>query len=296
MAMKALKVIGGLAVLGAFGYGAYSLGQGTLKIPGIGTAKKQVVIVKPGTEITFVLLETLDAGGSKEGETIDLAVMNDVLVGNAIVITKGTRAHATVTRSRGASLANAVANRPARLEMEFGKLTLADGRKIDLTGMSGEDTYEFTQENTADRIDAASIDKIWQNPKSREALADIVEKIENGEKVDESREDFKKLSQELGLKKTTEIMDEPGKSSKKLSLGTALDAFTRGEVSSLVGMDAVVAAQAMGELTDLVSSVDHKLRGVFKQRTIRATIGTPIQAKTTESFQIEKITIDKEKR
>ncbi len=284
----------GLGVLGVFGGLVWAGSSGKLAdVPFLGQmfageAPVKQIHIPAGTPLKLILRETLDAGGSKEKDRVDLILAEDVSIGGVVVIPRGAMATGVVTKSRGASLLSSVSNRPARLEItlesiRFGKNFIV---KIAPKEAGKEGQYIFTQANTADRIDSAKIDRLWEDEKSREAMATIAEKMANGESLDGVNEDVKNVARQLGLDKAETLVDKGAADPKGLTLGKAVDAFTQGNVGALAGADSVLAAQALGEISDLVSSVDHKVRGIFKAKTIRASIGTPVEAKTIEAATI----------
>lgn len=283
--MKALKALIGLAVLGGFGYAAWTLRANEGQFPWEGP-KTVTVTVPAGTAIELVMLESLDAGGSKIGEEVELAVAEDVVVEGRVVLARGTRATAVVSQSRGASLFAALGNQPARLAMTLGEIKLEDGRTVALTTAGGAPVHEFTQANTADRVDAAKLARLWQEPKSKAALTEIAKASILGQPLAIEGEDLATVSKSLGLEKTTALAQSPAQGVGGLTLGKTLDAMTAGSAAGLAGADAVLAAQAIGELAELAGSVDHKLRGVFKARTVRAPIGTPVAAQTAGPFSV----------
>lgn len=291
--MKYWKAILGLIAVGGFGYLAFSMRNNDGKLPW--EAAEQVVqtqkITLPAeSQIECLLLEGLDAGGSKVGQEVTLGVLKYVKARGKTVIPMGTKVIAEISRSRGASLLNAISNTPARLEMTLKHIVLSDGREIPVRANEGKEIYIFTQENTADRIDSAKIDNLWNDPEARGSLLKIAEGAVTGKGLEEQQKQIKNLADRLGLEHTSELTSEPGKSVQGLDLISALDMMRKGDTGSLDGVQAVLAAQAVGELADLTSSIDHKVRGIFKGRTIRATIGTPVLLYTAkaESFEFPK--------
>lgn len=287
---KYVAAVAGALVLGGFGYGVWFMRNNDGKLPweagaiaGV-MAPKEVVLPK-GTPIELILLETLNSGGSQVGESVEMGVLRDVLVDGKVVIPMGAAAVGTVSRSRGASLLRAVANQPARLEMTLKHVVLADGREIPISDQEGEVVYPFTQANTAERLDAAKIDNLWNDAGARDALTNIAKGTFEGKNLGEQQGELRRFAERLGLEKTQELSTEPG---KDVTMDRVLQALADNDTGGLDGVQAVVLAQAVGEISDLASSVDHKLRGVFKGRSIRATIGTPVMVWTVgdERFEV----------
>jgi len=291
--MKYWKAILGLIALGGFGFVAFSMRNNGGKLPWEAVTKlaqMQKVTLPAESQVECILLEGVDAGGSKVGDEVSLGVLRDVKVGGKTVIPMGAKVIAEINRSRGASLFGAMGNTPARLEMTLKHVLLADGREIAVRANESKEIFVFTQENTADRIDSAKIDNLWNDPEARGSLVKIAEGAVTGKGLEEQHKQLKNLADRLGLEHTSELAAEPGKSVQGLDLISALDMMRKGDTGSLDGVQAVLAAQAVGELADLTSSIDHKVRGIFKGRTIRATIGTPVLLYTAkaESFELPK--------
>jgi hypothetical protein len=291
---KYLAALAGLVVLGGFGYVVMSMRSNQGKLPWEGAVAKvvesQALTLPKGTAVELILLEGIDAGGTKEGETVDMGVLKDVKVNGRVVIPMGAKAVGEVAKSRGASLLGAMANKPARLSMTIKHIVLANGQEIKIAGQDGKEIYEFTQENTADRIDAAKIDNLWNDNGARNALTEIAKGALTGKSLQSQESEVKLLADRLGLEKTKALSTDPGSAAKDVSLEKVLAAMADNDTGGLDGVQAVVLAQAVGEISDLASSVDHKLRGVFKGRTIRATIGTPVMVWTAsdEKFGVKK--------
>ncbi|MDI9641297.1 hypothetical protein QPK87_06435 [Kamptonema cortianum] len=283
--MKFVRFFVGLAVLAAVGFGWYWWKSGGSQ-KGLEALGLQEVTVPAGLEIQLLLLEGLDAGGSKVGDEVQMGVLEDVKHHGSIVIARGARAFGKVAKSRGASLAGALTNQPARLEIELQHLQLADGRKVALVNEKREKVYAFTQANTAERVEASKVDRLWDNEAAKKTLTDIKESVLEGKALPDSQKAIAEVLEDAGLNKSKDLATGKAPQSDSLTLEKAMAAMQSGSVGSLTGFDAVLAAQALGEIADLASSVDHKLRGVFKGRTIRATIGTPLTVKTGEPFKV----------
>ncbi|MBL8069185.1 MAG: hypothetical protein JNM28_12100 [Armatimonadetes bacterium] len=281
--MKWWKAFAGIAVLSGFGYVVWAQAN-TGHMPWekaiAGSSKPAPVSLPKGTPVELILLEGIDAGGTKEGETVDMAVLKDVVIQGKTVIPLGTKAVAEVSKSRGASLLGAVTNRPARLEITLKYIILQGGRKIPISLEKGEFTYIFTQENTAERLNAAKVDNLWNDPGARDALIGIAKSAVDGKGMADGQAQFKNLADRLGMEKSKQLSENP---TSGLTLDQVLGAMADNDTGSMQGAQAVLLAQAVGEVSDLVSSVDHKVRGIFKGRTIRANMGTPVMVWTAET-------------
>lgn len=287
--MKWPGVVGiGVAVLAVGGIG-WALGSGVLGAKAPEGPKERVVSVPAGLEVPLLVLETIDAGGTPEGEEVQLIVSEDVFHDGEVVIAKGTRLSGEVSQSRGASLMSAMANRPARLAMTLPSVPVLGGDSVAVLAMDedGEDAvWTFTQKNTAERVDATKIDALWSDEGSREALAAIADRMMKGKDLDGVEKELMAVAEALELDKTSEVVLRQQGDRSGLTMGKAVDAMVEGNLGRLAGADAVLAAEALGEVMDLVSSVDHKVRGIFKARTVRATVGTPVRVKTAEGFEV----------
>lgn len=282
---RALRFLGGLAVLAAFGGGVWAYQQGMLPF----AQKEPPVKVPKGTQVPLILLESLDAGGTQVGQQVKLAVLEDVVIDDRIVVIRGTEATGEVTESRGASLMGALSNRPARLAIRVKTLRLRDGRTIDLQTEEGKSIYTFTQANTVGRTDSARLDRLWEDPKSRDALEKIAEGVRTGGTDAALPDGVGALAGSLGLERTREVAEGRAQTrSGGLTLDNAMRALQTGDMGAVTGVDSVTTALALGELANLANSVDDKVRGFFKGRTIRATVGTPVNVVTAESFTVEK--------
>lgn len=281
--MKWWKAFAGIAVLSGFGYVVWAQAN-TGHMPWekaiAGSSKPAPVSLPKGTPVELILLEGIDAGGTKEGETVDMAVLKDVVIQGKTVIPLGTKAVAEVSKSRGASLLGAVTNRPARLEITLKYIILQGGRKIPIALENGEPSYIFTQENTAERLNAAKVDNLWNDPGARDALVGIAKSAVDGKGLGDGQAEFKNLADRLGMEKSKQLAENP---TSGLTLDQVLGAMADNDTGSMQGAQAVLLAQAVGEVSDLVSSVDHKVRGIFKGRTIRANMGTPVMVWTAET-------------
>jgi hypothetical protein len=295
--MKYWKALLGLLVLSAAGFAFVSMRQNEGKLPWESQIARVIPQLKEaqlpaGTPVELILLEGIDAGGTKEGETVEMGVLKDVKVDGRIVIPMGARATAKVTKSRGASLLGAVANRPARLEITLESITLGSGLIVPIEIEKGDAIHEFTQENTAERIDAAKVENLWNDSGARDSMIKIAEGTIKGQPLERQHEEVKQLADRLGLEKTKELTTNP---TKELTMERILAALAENNAADIGGIDSILLAQAAGEVSDLVSSVDHKVRGIFKGRTIRANIGTPVLVRTVKAQTFPAITKEKTK-
>lgn len=273
-------MLAGLLVLGAFGGAVFAWKSGLAHLPK--PKKPKVLLLPVGTKVPLVLTTTLTSGGTKTGETVDLLVTDDVKLGPQVVIERGTKVQAEVTKSRGATAASAVANQPARLEITLKSVSTADGHTLKLVGTDGP-VYEFTQKNTAGRKDAAKVDRLWETPEGKQALESLRTSSTEGGLHAPDPAALQKVADAVGMEKTKQLLAKPRQDQPADKM---LGALAKGDLASVAGFDQVLGIQALGEIASVTRAVDDKLRGIFKGNNIEATVGTPIVAKTGEKYSI----------
>lgn len=287
--MKALKVILGLATVGGFLYGVWYVKTNKVDLPFV--PREKPVEVKEGTEIPLVLLTPLESGGSEEGKTVRFVVADDVKVGGRTVIEQGAIAEGRVARSRAGTLAGAMMNQPARLEVDLDSVKTADGGLVKVRAVAPGHPHEFTQANT--KIDSkANVADALTDPQARELVVNAAKGLVSGKDVsdgDKTKADaqLKELAQRYGLESTKELLNDP--KSKVKSAGDIAGVFEsvqKGDFSSLAGVDLLLAAKAAGEIVELGSGIDKTLRGIFKGSNINARVGTPVTAYLAETKSI----------
>ena len=281
--MKGGTVLGGLVVLGLFAGGLYAWKSGLLHK--LKAKKPKVLTLAPGTPLPLVLVDGLSSGGSKTGQQVTLLLTEDVKLGKRVVLERGTKVMAEVTKSRGATAMTAVANEPARLEITLKPVTMKDGKTINLRGTDGA-VFEFTQANTAGRKDASKIDRLWETPEGRTALEGLKSSATDGGPRLPDPQSLRKVADAIGLEKTKKFLDAPRGTAEPLALDKLVGAIGHGDLLTLSGVDQVLGVQALGEIASVGKAVDDKIRGIFKGNNIEAPIGTPVTAKTAEKYQI----------
>lgn len=246
-------------------------------------AKKPKVLMLPvGTKVPLVLTSTLSSGGSKVGDIIELLVTDDLKLGKEIVIERGTKVQAEVTRSRGATAATAVANQPARLEITLKPVSTRDGHTLKLVGSDGP-VYEFTQQNTAGRKDAAKIDRLWETPEGKAALETLRTSSTDGGLHAPDPASLQKVADAVGMENTKKFLAKPRQDQPADKL---LGAMAKGDWATAAGVDQVLGVLALGEIASVTRAVDDKVRGIFKGNNIEATVGTPVMVKTGEKYSL----------
>lgn len=290
--MKIMKLVGGLAILGAFGYGVWYLKDKGVRLP---SERPESVKVAAGTPIKLLLLDSLSSGGSDVGQRVRLVVAEDVKVGPDVAIPRGAIALGKVTRSRGGSMLGAVSNQPARLEIDLGTIRHA-GQSVPLT-LGKTATYAFTQANTKPKT-TPNVAAAWQDADARDGLRQLAEAATSDNPADKvlALRDAKvrQLVDRLELKNLGDLIDRSqGKDLNAKNLGgdaetlsRTLSALADGDIGRLAGVDAALLARALGELSSLAHGLTGQINGLFKGSNIRALPGTEILAKTQTAVTI----------
>ena len=291
--MKAIKCLVGLLVLGGAGYGYYWMRSNDVRLP---IDKPKEVRLTAGTPIQLIVLEPLSSGGSEVGESVKLIVAEDVKIGKDVVIRKGTEATGKVSKSRSGSLVGAFSNQPARLEMTLVEVVVGK-QKVPIRSTAGE-VYAFTQANTVRKTNEADLDAALKDPEKRAMLEEIAKKLGGDSDVsvtDLVGLDLKGMNDTFDLPETDSFLDHlsgvrPGKQEGEEapeSVERVLSGLVSGSVTDIVGIDRVLAARALGEISNLGRKADQKIRGIFKGRNIWVEIGTPVSAKVAKDIVIK---------
>ncbi len=290
--MKAVKAIIGVAVLGAFGYGAWQVKSGKWEVPFI---PGPVSTLPAGTEVKLLTLANLDAGKSEVGKSFPLVVAEDIKDSSGrVLIEAGTIVTGEVTRSRGGSLAATLVNQPARLEAKFNPVKTVDAQSspvaVDKTDPKKD--YEFTRRNAGEADAGDAIEAMWQHDETQKAITALSGKL-SGQKVDLTAPDMKKVladaAKTMDMPNTNQLLQgkdqRTGKDFDELS--GSMDKIINGNIKGMNGSEIVVAAMALGEMGKLVGSVDKTLRNTLKGRSITVPIGTPVSVYTTKELKIK---------
>jgi hypothetical protein len=92
-------------------------------------AQPQLLTLAAGTPITLAVTEEVNTSTHKEGDSFKLTVLNDVSVGQTVVIPRGTPATADITWRTG----KGAFGKSGKMEFELRSLDL-DGKQIPLNG------------------------------------------------------------------------------------------------------------------------------------------------------------------
>lgn len=107
-------------------------------------ALAQQVILEEGTPVRLRLNRNLSSGDAKEGETVDFEVLDEIKVGETVVIAKGAIALATVTEAQ----AKRRMGRAGKLDINIDHVRLANGEKAALRAVKetsgGSNTGKMT--------------------------------------------------------------------------------------------------------------------------------------------------------
>ncbi|MCW5936131.1 MAG: hypothetical protein KIT11_02345 [Fimbriimonadaceae bacterium] len=288
--MKWVRAILGLGVIGGVVYGAYAWKENRLPVELPAMLKPAPVVhaaLEEGADVPLLLLTPLTSGGSKVGDEVKLVVRDNVKSKDGhTVIAQGTLVEGKVARSRGGTVASALGNQPARLVVELGSVQTVDGQKLALSSGQGEGQaeYEFTASNTRLDQDTADIQALVNDPEARDYLLALVKgETPQGKEPDQK---LKKIAEKHGLGRTEKLIQKQGRNEGSGTWADAIKGLQSGNVGSLAGVDLVLAAQAAGEIGDLVGSVDKTLRGTFKGSNIKASVGTTVHAKVADDATV----------
>ena len=95
----------------------------------------QTVTLPADTELVLRLSETVNSKLVKEGPRFRVALAQDVMVGNYVVLPKATPGHGEVTARTG----KGAFGKSAKMEITMRSLELPNGRSIPLEGMTRQE-------------------------------------------------------------------------------------------------------------------------------------------------------------
>lgn len=244
-------------------------------------------VVAKDTPVELMLLRELESGRTPTGSKAPFLVLEDVKTDTGIVaIPKGSVVYGEVTWSRGEDALSVVANRPARLAVRLGEVTAVDGQKIALRA-DDDAEFQFDRANTGRVNLAETLSEAWDNEEDRKLLIELRDFVETGKAPsfdpNAKSEDLASLSARLrldGIKKLAEEgrIDEVARLMDDVKSG-------RDRVS-LVGGDPVTTLLMMSDLGQLAGGVTDRLSRMLKGRSIRAHVGTKVEAFVAESATV----------
>lgn len=282
--------LGGLAMLAAFGYGAWHFTGGRLNLPfGGPTAKK--VELGAGAEVSLLLLQTISSGGTDKDAKIPALVEEDIRGrGGEVVVRAGAPSLIHVVRSRGATAMTQVMNQPARLEVAFTTVQAVDGTTIRLEpgGKAGQDSLELTRDvlQTQDVGDAVA--KLYNHSETQDsikALGDRLTGANPGAELDapDLKRALEDVSKDMNMPKTAAAIRDGAAWS---ALSDAAQQAGKGDLSGLDAGQALLAVGALQELGSLAGRMGGFLEGVFKGRNIVAPVGARLKTATAEGVVV----------
>lgn len=99
-----------------------------------GDAAPVLIKLEDGTPVHLVLGETISSADAQVGQTLELEVVDDILVDGVLVVQHGSTAWATVTSAQ----AKRRMGRAGHLDINIDKVRLADGEKVLLRAVKDE--------------------------------------------------------------------------------------------------------------------------------------------------------------
>lgn len=242
-----------------------------------------------GTSVPAVLMANLESGEAKEGDAVPFLVVDDVRVGNAVVVPKGTAFKGKVAWSRGQDALDAISNRPARLEVQVVELPAVDGKAVKLAAtreLKEEEHLEFNRQNTGlDKL-APQIAAAVEDPKNAKALEALGQLVQNGSlgSVTEgtAKEELQKFTEAAGMSRLSEALTN----GNQASVEDLMKKLQSGQSISLAGADGALPLDAVIEVVRFAGQVPDRIGGMFKGRNIRAYIGTPVTVYVREDLDV----------
>ena len=105
-------------------------------VPSVAPADTVPILIKleDGTPVHLILGETISSADAQVGQTLELEVVDDILVDGVLVVQHGSTAWATVTSAQ----AKRRMGRAGHLDINIDKVRLADGEKVLLRAVKDE--------------------------------------------------------------------------------------------------------------------------------------------------------------
>jgi hypothetical protein len=258
-------------------------GCGGVKKETEGTTKPVATIVPAGTEVRLAILTTITSGGTPVGERVPLAVLEDVKDQQGrTVISAGTIAWAKVTRSRGATTFTAIANQPARLEIQFESATAVDGSTVPLcfNVEEPEASMQLSRKDSSHERAETGLQSLLSDPKVEQALMQFGKMLESGEKPDLLDDAIRSA-----LNRATTGGQVPDEQSVE-RLSELLKQARSGNVGNLAPSDVLLAIATAQQVVRLVDQAGDKLAGMLKGANIKIWAGTPLTARVARETTV----------
>lgn len=247
------------------------------------TATRNVRLEK-GTEVRLILLRQISAGSTREGTVVPFMVADDVTDSRGdVLIEKGTIAEGEVAWSRSEGTLSGLLNEPARLTVRLKRTRGAGGETIELVAdqQRPEEAYAFNRDNTGldeARISSTAMVQLSDSEIARKLDAAINQFFETGEvsplNLDvEARDWLRRLGRENGMVALDESLEKGGSDLEKV-----MRHVRDGSITKLAGSELMLAVSAVQELGRLANSIESGLTSKLKGRTIKAYVGTRVNA------------------
>lgn len=101
--------------------------------PVVSRAQDTKIVLEQGTPVELVLSETVSSADARVGNAVPFEVIDDVKVGDVVVIPRGAMAWATITVAEPKKRMG----RAGKIDMNIDKVRLADGEKVLLSATKG---------------------------------------------------------------------------------------------------------------------------------------------------------------
>ncbi len=269
--------------------GTFALAAVVLTLAGCGGAKNEeaqkpiATAVPSGAGVRLALLSTLTSGGSPVGERVPLAVLDDVKDEQGrTVIPAGTIAWAKVTRSRGATTFTAIANQPARLEIQFEATSAVDGSSVPLcvNVEEPEAPLSLTRSDSSREGAETGLKSLLADPKVEQALMQFAQMLESGEKPDLLDDAIRSA-----LDQATTGAQVPDEQSVE-RLSELLKQARSGNVSNLAPSEVLLAIATAQQVVRLVDQAGDKVAGMLKGANIKIWAGTLLTARVAQETPV----------
>lgn len=245
--------------------------------------KAVATVVPKGAEVQLATLKTITSGGTPVGERVPLAVVEDVKDEQGrTVISAGAIAWARVTRSRRATTFTAIANQPARLEIQFESTSAVDGSTVPLCVNVEEPEASLPLSRKDSSLDRAEtgLKSLLSDPKVEQALMQFAQMLESGEKPDLLDDAIRSA-----VDRATAGAQVPDEQSVE-RLSELLKRVRSGNVSNLAPSEVLLAIATAQQVVRLVDQAGDKIAGMLKGANIKIWAGTPLTARVSSETPV----------
>jgi hypothetical protein len=257
------------------------------------TAKPRTLVLREGAPVSLFLVSPISSDGSHEGDIVHFVVSSNVPTQLGVTgIPAGTVATAKVVRARGAGAISALANQPARLEIEFQPIRLANGLDVDLA-IDAKPSCELTVANTTPRSGLVENETVRNSGDTTQILlGELAKALDSGQVPSDLA---KKLSSDPEINRLLEggsFANSKTWTGQSRTVESGLDALLRaaaearhGKVDRIPTSEIGLALAAIEEIGALADSASDWLKGRLKGRNIRAGVGVVINAQVAKSVE-----------